>query len=273
VSLTFANDFTAPVASIVAPAAGATVSGLVNIEASASDNVGVTRVDILVDGGVLATRTAAPYVASWSSASAPNGSHSITAKAYDAAGNVGTSAARVVTSANGSTTPGVAAYDPGLRAPRCSTVSSACDTFDLVRGRAAVGPEQNAPNTINGTCLDGTAGSFHGDESLDRLRVTTLDGTPLAAGKTVRVEATVWVWGYSSDRLDLYYATNAASPTWTFLRTITPTANYQQTLSTTFTLGSGPSQAIRGVFRYGGAAAACGTGSYDDRDDLVFSVQ
>jgi len=272
VLLTFANDVTPPVVSILLPAASAIVSGVVGIDAAASDDVGVIRVEILVDGAIVATKTAAPYGASWDSTSQANGTHSITVKAYDAAGNVGSSPARPVTVANGPSTPGLAAYDPGLRAPRCALASPACDTADLVRGRAGLGPEQNAPNTINGSCADGTAGTYHADESLDRLRISTLDGTPLEPGKTVRVEATVWVWGAASDRLDLYYATNGSSPTWTLLRTLAPTANGQQTLSTTFTLGAGPVQAIRGVFRYGGAPGTCSSGSYDDRDDLVFAA-
>jgi leucyl aminopeptidase len=34
----------------------------------------------------------------------------------------------------------------------------------------------------------------------------------------------------------------------------------------------GANQAIRGRFRYQGSAAPCGAGSFDDHDDLVFSV-
>jgi leucyl aminopeptidase len=32
-------------------------------------------------------------------------------------------------------------------------------------------------------------------------------------------------------------------------------------------------QAVRARFRYNGSVAACGTGSYNDHDDLVFAVQ
>jgi len=30
---------------------------------------------------------------------------------------------------------------------------------------------------------------------------------------------------------------------------------------------------VRARFRYQGTAAACGTGAYDDHDDLIFAVQ
>jgi hypothetical protein len=83
----------------------------------------------------------------------------------------------------------------------------------------------------------------------------------------------VWAWTTpSSDRLDLYYAANAASPTWTFLATLTPSAAGAQTLSATYTLPAGALQAVRARFRYQGAAAACAAGSYIDHDDLVFAV-
>jgi leucyl aminopeptidase len=79
--------------------------------------------------------------------------------------------------------------------------------------------------------------------------------------------------GASGDRLDLYSAADARSPSWKFLGTLTPGGAAQQTLSMTFVLPSGSVQAIRGVFRYGGSASLCGSGPYDDRDDLVFAVQ
>jgi hypothetical protein len=54
-------------------------------------------VEFLLNGALQATVTAAPYSWSWNTTSAANGSHSLTSKAYDAAGNVGNSAAVSVT--------------------------------------------------------------------------------------------------------------------------------------------------------------------------------
>ena len=89
----------------------------------------------------------------------------------------------------------------------------------------------------------------------------------------VRIEATVWAYAsYTSDKLDLYYASNANSPTWTFIGTLAPTRSGSQVLTTTYTLPSGALQAVRGRFRYSGSANSCGTGSYDDHDDLIFAV-
>ncbi len=103
---------------------------------------------------------------------------------------------------------------------------------------------------------------------MDRLKVSTTDGTAFAAGKTVRVEATVWAYStYSSDKLDLYYAANANSPSWTLLGTLSPTKAGSQVLSATYTLPAGALQAVRANFRYGGSASACAAGSYTDHDD------
>ncbi len=72
-----------------------------NVTADASDNVGVTGVQFLVDGvnsGV--EDTTAPYVLSWDSRGVSNGAHALTARARDAAGNIRLSAAVTVNVAN-----------------------------------------------------------------------------------------------------------------------------------------------------------------------------
>ncbi|HEX5746263.1 MAG TPA: hypothetical protein VFZ09_08460 [Archangium sp.] len=149
-----------------------------------------------------------------------------------------------------------------------------CDSGTLLNGRAQLGPESNAPNTVD-TCTDGTSGGYHSDESLDRLKVSTVDGSPLAAGKTLRIEATVWGYSaFSSDYLDLYYAPDASAPSWTYLGTMTATAAGSHVLSTMYTPSSGSARAVvRAVFRYGGSLSSCGGGAYSDVDDLVFSAQ
>ncbi|HSX53170.1 MAG TPA: Ig-like domain-containing protein, partial [Patescibacteria group bacterium] len=81
------SDSTPPTVSIATPASGATVSGVVNIGAAASDNVGVAKVEFYIDSTLVSTVTASPYNYSWNTATATNGSHIVTAKAYDAANN------------------------------------------------------------------------------------------------------------------------------------------------------------------------------------------
>jgi hypothetical protein len=169
-----------------------------------------------------------------------------------------------------------AVYDSTLKAPKCVNVASGCDSGpSLLFGRDTLsgGTEPNQPNTINSACADGTSGTFHSDESNDRLVVSTTDGSTLAAGKTVKVSATVWAYSsFTSDHLDLYYAANANSSSWTLIGTITPTAAGAQTLSANYTLPSGSLQAVRAQFRYQGSASSCTAGAYNDHDDLIFAV-
>ena len=94
-------DSTSPTVSLTAPTSGSTVSGPVTLSATATDNVAVTRVDFAVDGTVIGSSTAAPYQVTWNSAAAGNGSHAVSATAYDAAGNASTPSSVTVTSSNG----------------------------------------------------------------------------------------------------------------------------------------------------------------------------
>ncbi|OYT91145.1 MAG: carbohydrate-binding protein CenC [Burkholderiales bacterium PBB3] len=78
------------------PVAGASesgTSGTITLSATASDNVGVTRVDFLIDNVVKGSDTTAPYALAFDSSTLTNGSHSLVARAYDAAGNSGASSA------------------------------------------------------------------------------------------------------------------------------------------------------------------------------------
>ena len=98
-----ALDTQAPTASITAPSQGASVSGVVAVDVSALDNVGVARVELRVNGNTVAIDSSAPFAFSWDSKSVANGMVNLTAVAYDAAGNAGASAAVSVNVANGTT--------------------------------------------------------------------------------------------------------------------------------------------------------------------------
>ncbi len=93
------SDTESPSAQITSPAPGTTYTSAqtVNIAASASDNVGVSRVDFYDGAALLGTDDTAPFTTAWMITPAHNGQHSLTAKAYDAAGNSGASPAVNVT--------------------------------------------------------------------------------------------------------------------------------------------------------------------------------
>jgi fibronectin type 3 domain-containing protein len=97
------TDQTPPSVTRATPDDGGTVQETVSVSGTASDNVGVTSVDLLVDGAVV---TSAPPAGDgsvafdWNSATVTNGSHTLGLRAHDAAGNVGSSAVAHVTVAN-----------------------------------------------------------------------------------------------------------------------------------------------------------------------------
>jgi hypothetical protein len=88
-------DTTAPVVKITTPTNNATVSRKVSITASSTDNVGVTKMQILADGRLLATSSTESISTSWSTRGASSGAHAITINSYDAAGNKGTATVTV----------------------------------------------------------------------------------------------------------------------------------------------------------------------------------
>lgn len=97
-------DTQAPAVSISAPIGGATVTGLVGVNVTATDNVGVTRVELRVNSTTVAIDTSAPFGFTWDSAGTPNGMSNLVAYAFDAAGNSKASTAVAVNVANGAVT-------------------------------------------------------------------------------------------------------------------------------------------------------------------------
>jgi len=91
------GDTTPPNTTITAPANGSTVSGTLNVTATAGDNVGVTKVEFYVDGALKSTDTSSPYLFSWNTTTVANGARALVTKAYDASGNIGTSPTVTVT--------------------------------------------------------------------------------------------------------------------------------------------------------------------------------
>lgn len=126
------GDKTAPTTAITAPTAGAVLSGTATITASASDNVGVTRVEFFFNSTRIATDTAAPFSVAWNTTAVANGNYTLTTKAYDLAGNVTTSVGVTVTVNNvvscGTTQQLLA--NPGFESGNVNWYASAANIFD-----------------------------------------------------------------------------------------------------------------------------------------------
>ncbi|HVM77365.1 MAG TPA: Ig-like domain-containing protein, partial [Candidatus Paceibacterota bacterium] len=117
------GDTTPPTVSLTSPTSGSTVSSTISVQASASDNVGVTKVEFYLDSALQSTNLSSPYTWNWTTASSTNGSHTLSAKAYDAAGNVGISATVNVTVSNPDTTPPSVPTGLGVTGTTTSTVA------------------------------------------------------------------------------------------------------------------------------------------------------
>ncbi|HVG57555.1 MAG TPA: PHB depolymerase family esterase [Hyalangium sp.] len=158
------GDTTAPTVNVTAPANGATVSGTVTITASASDNVGVSRVEFFVDGALVGTDTSSPYSFAWNSAAVANGSHALMARAYDAAGNVGTDNDTSVTVSNsGGTTPvtvtfnSIAAEDGYVKANADGTLPAVGTMLSLAVGRGTDGKQNRTLLSFDTSSLPDSA--------------------------------------------------------------------------------------------------------------------
>lgn len=114
VNVTVGNDTIAPTVTIGSPAAGAVVSGTVNVSVSATDNKAVSRISLLIDGKEVAVSYGSSLSYSWSvsggtttspstkkrgktstTSTTTSGTSTLTARAFDAAGNVGSASVTV----------------------------------------------------------------------------------------------------------------------------------------------------------------------------------
>jgi hypothetical protein len=140
------TDTTPPTTSVTAPANGATISGNVTVKATASDNVGVTEMQLLIDGNVVFTNTNATSISfGFDTTSVTNGSHTIVSKAFDAAGNVGTSTTVTVTVSNsaggtGTELIGNGGFENGPSNPAPWVLTSSHTPIDIVNSSASEPP-------------------------------------------------------------------------------------------------------------------------------------
>ena len=107
------TDVQAPTVHITSPASGAVVSGEVTITVVATDDQsGIARVEFRVDGALLSSSTAEPYMATWDASVAAAGGHAIQVTAIDKAGNSASASETVTVSAADTTPPTVSIMIP-----------------------------------------------------------------------------------------------------------------------------------------------------------------
>ncbi len=81
------GDTTAPTTSLTAPSAGTTVRGTVTVSASASDNVGLSKVEFYAGSTLLGTDTTEPYTWDWDTTTSTTGTKYLKTRAFDPTGN------------------------------------------------------------------------------------------------------------------------------------------------------------------------------------------
>jgi len=105
VNITVANDKEPPTVAITNPANGSTVSGTVSVNVAGQDNVQVVKTTLTIDGKLVSTANGPNLSYSWSTGSTggkwwkrrstSGGTSTLTAQAFDPAGNVATTTVTV----------------------------------------------------------------------------------------------------------------------------------------------------------------------------------
>jgi hypothetical protein len=113
-------DHTPPsVAAAYTPALSGSVSGVIRADVTASDDVGLARVELLQDNltdltdVIVATATVPPYVFAWNTTALANGPYLLTARAWDKAGNYNDFSLRAQVDNSPANPPTVVITSPG----------------------------------------------------------------------------------------------------------------------------------------------------------------
>lgn len=130
------SDTTLPSVTLTSPANGATITGTnTALQATATDDVGVTKVEFYMDGNLLGSDTSSPYSFGLNTTLYTNGTHNIWAQAYDAAGNTRSTAQNSITINNpvpDTTNPQVSITSPLNNSSVSGTINVTASASDNV---------------------------------------------------------------------------------------------------------------------------------------------
>jgi hypothetical protein len=203
---------------ITAPSSGALVGTWTTVRASATDDMAVARVEFYADGALIGTDTSSPYSVSWNTSTLASGAHTLSAKAYDNGGRVGTSADLLVYTDG--TPPGVALTSPaqGMHVGGTVTLEAtasdnqAVATVEFYAGSTWLGTDSTPPYTkqwdtaglegaytLRANAYD-TAGNLASSAGVEVIVDNTAPTTALSAPEqSARVRGTVQVSATASD--------------------------------------------------------------------------
>lgn len=144
-------DITAPSVNFTTPESGSLVSGAVSVSIAASDNTGVSKVEFYLDGTLVASTSSQPFTFYWDTKNVSNGSHQLTAKAYDTASNASSATITVTVSNTVDTIPPVVKIlspAPGATVSKIVKISiSATDNISVSRTEIYVDGVMQATST------------------------------------------------------------------------------------------------------------------------------
>jgi hypothetical protein len=186
------TDSTPPGVAITSPAQGMYLRGIVVLSASASDNWQVSRVEFYDGATLIGTDLSAPYSVEWSTVG-NEGARTLTAKAYDSMGNVGTSASVAVIVDN--TAPTTAISAPAQNAYVRGTVQVSATASDnqgvsgvsFYSGSTLIGTDYTAPYEVTWD----TAGLADGTATLTSRAFDAAGNFTVSAALNVVVDNTV----------------------------------------------------------------------------------
>lgn len=194
------SDTTPPSVNITSPSNGATVSGTVTIAASATDNVGVTKVEFYINNNKVGEDTSSPYEYSWNTTGYSNGTYSLKAIAYDAAGNSAVDNDTSVTVSNGGSGTTVSfngiASDDGYVKANADGSSPAVGTYStLAIGRGSDGKYNRAILSFDTSSLPDNA-------TITRAYIvvtySSRSGDPWANGNSLVIDVKTGYFGSAS---------------------------------------------------------------------------
>lgn len=114
--------------------------GTLTFTADAKDDRGIARVEFYLDGTLISTATAAPYTASVQLAALENSTHTVTARAYDTAGQTAAAAQTFTVGVFDAANDSVAtAFALSLGVPQNGTVAGQPRDMDYFKYTAAAG--------------------------------------------------------------------------------------------------------------------------------------
>jgi len=219
-------DSVKPSVSFTTPLNGSTVKGSVTVGMTSSDNVKVTKLMLSVNGTSICTLWASSGSCAWNTLAFPNGGLTLSATAYDAAGNTGV-AQIVVTVANGDVIAPVVTFVQ----PTASTLQgaatiqvSASDSLGVANvlvtangkpichlGGTVSSCSWNTPVFPNGTyTLQAIARDWAGNAGTAVRSVTVSNPTTSATTDTIKPMGVIISPGFGSTLKGLVSATYAA---------------------------------------------------------------